>query len=99
MTEPAMRLDLFTNPKFDRGASCMTETLWMLAQAPLFASWLPGSGWRVRLLRAYLSRVSYRSRLNKLPMNWDGILTPSCKTDLVLVQVSQVSCPWSGARS
>lgn len=99
MTEPAMRPYLFENPKFNGGASRTTEILWTAVQAQLFVSWLPGSDWRVRLLSAYLSQVSYRSWLNKLPMNWDVILTPSCNADLVLVQGSQVSCLWWGARS
>lgn len=99
MTEPAMRLDLFTNPKFNRGASRLTKTAWMVVQALVFVSWLLGSGWPVRLLPAYLSRVSYRSQLNKLPMSWGGILTPSCIGDFVHVHGSQVSCLWWGARS
>ena len=57
MTDPAQRLDLFANPEFDRGASKPTELLWMLVQAWLFGSWLPGSGWRGRLLRAFGARI------------------------------------------
>ena len=57
MTEPAMRLDLFKNSKFERGASRLTEAAWIALQAVLFASWLPGSGWRVRLLRAFGASV------------------------------------------
>lgn len=57
MAEPAQRLDLFENPDFDRGASKLKELLWMLLQAWLFSSWLPGSGWRVRLLRGFGARI------------------------------------------
>lgn len=57
MSEPAMRLDLFANPDFDRGASRWTELAWMALQAWLFSSWLPGSGWRVRLLRVFGAEV------------------------------------------
>ena len=57
MSKPAMRLDLFSNPEFDRGASRWTELLWMFAQAWLLSSWLPGSGWRVRLLRAFGAKI------------------------------------------
>ncbi|MEB3421669.1 WcaF family extracellular polysaccharide biosynthesis acetyltransferase [Salipiger marinus] len=53
MTEPAQRLDLFKNSNFERGASKLTELIWMMVQAWFFGSWLPGSGWRVRLLRAF----------------------------------------------
>lgn len=57
MTEPLQRLDLYENPEFDRGASKTKELLWMLVQAWLFSSWLPGSGWRVRLLRTFGARI------------------------------------------
>ncbi|MBT51987.1 MAG: colanic acid biosynthesis acetyltransferase WcaF [Mameliella sp.] len=57
MTDPAQRLDLFENPNFDRGASKLTELVWMMVQAWLFGSWLPGSGWRVKLLRAFGARI------------------------------------------
>lgn len=40
MTEPAQRLDLFQKPNFDRGASKLTELVWVALQA-----WLPKSGW------------------------------------------------------
>lgn len=92
MAEPAMRLDLFKNSKFDRGASRLTEAAWIIVQALLFASWLPGSGWRVRLLRAYLSRASYQSRFNNLLVSWDGLRKPTCNADLVLVAGREVSC-------
>lgn len=57
MTEPTQRLDLFKNPDFDRGVSRSTEFLWLLVQAWLFGSWLPGSGWRAKLLRAFGAKV------------------------------------------
>jgi putative colanic acid biosynthesis acetyltransferase WcaF len=57
MTEPAMRLDLFQNTKFDRGASRWTEATWIAVQAFLFSSWFPGSGWLVRLLRTFGAQV------------------------------------------
>lgn len=57
MTEPRMRLDLFANADFDRGAPRWKELAWMAVQALLFASWLPGSGWRRQLLRAFGARI------------------------------------------
>jgi putative colanic acid biosynthesis acetyltransferase WcaF len=48
-----MRLDLFSNEGFDRGASFAKELLWLAAGQILLSSWIPGSGWRVWLLRAF----------------------------------------------
>jgi putative colanic acid biosynthesis acetyltransferase WcaF len=52
-----MRLDLFENPEFSRGASRWQEALWLAVGSLLFSSWLPGSGWRVLLLRWFGARV------------------------------------------
>jgi len=52
-----MRLDLFANDDFDRGASHFKELAWLAIQGVLFASWLPGSGWRVALLRLFGARL------------------------------------------
>lgn len=57
MTDPVQRLDLFENLHFDRGASKLTELMWIIVQAILFNSWLPGSGWRVFLLRAFGAQI------------------------------------------
>lgn len=48
-----MHLDQFTNPDFDRGASKAKEALWLAVSGLLVASWLPGSGWRRVVLRAF----------------------------------------------
>lgn len=55
--DPVMRLDLFENTDFERGASKLTELLWMWVQSWFFGSWLPGSGWRVWLLRRFGAQV------------------------------------------
>ncbi|SLN74542.1 Maltose O-acetyltransferase [Falsiruegeria litorea R37] len=52
-----MRLDTFSSADFDRSASRATEALWLLLSGLFVASWLPGSGWRVRLLRAFGARI------------------------------------------
>lgn len=52
-----MRLDHFDNRDFSRGASRAKEALWMVVSGTLFGSWLPGSGWRVKLLRAFGATV------------------------------------------
>lgn len=48
-----MRLDLFHNTNFVRGASRPKEALWLLVSGLLVESWLPGSAWRVALLRVF----------------------------------------------
>lgn len=48
-----MRLDLFSNDSFDRGASLLKELLWLVIGALLVGSWLPGSGWRIKILRLF----------------------------------------------
>lgn len=48
-----MRLAEFDNGGFDRGASRLQEALWFVVSGLTVASWLPGSGWRVRLLRTF----------------------------------------------
>ena len=52
-----VRLDLFANAKFSRGASRLTELCWMAVSGLLVESWLPGSGWRRQLLRAFGARI------------------------------------------
>jgi putative colanic acid biosynthesis acetyltransferase WcaF len=48
-----MRLDRFSSAGFSRGAPRVVEALWLAANGLLLSSWLPGSGWRVKLLRAF----------------------------------------------
>lgn len=48
-----MRLDRFDNSDFDRGRPRWIEVCWNVIQGLLFSSWLPGSGWRVFLLRRF----------------------------------------------
>lgn len=48
-----MRLDRFSSVGFDRGAPRAVEALWLVVNGLLLSSWLPGSAWRVRLLRAF----------------------------------------------
>jgi putative colanic acid biosynthesis acetyltransferase WcaF len=53
-----LRLDRFSSASFDRGAPRWKEALWLLAGALLLASWLPGSGWRRRLLRGFGAQIA-----------------------------------------
>lgn len=48
-----MRLDLYDNRTFQRGAGRWREALWVSVGNFFMSSWLPGSGWRVGLLRAF----------------------------------------------
>jgi putative colanic acid biosynthesis acetyltransferase WcaF len=48
-----MQLDKFDNSGFDRGRPRWVEALWRILEGLLFQSWLPGSGWRVALLRLF----------------------------------------------
>lgn len=52
-----MRLDLFRNTDFERGASRLKEASWLLVSGLFVESWLPGSGWRVALLRLFGARI------------------------------------------
>jgi len=52
-----MRLDRYRNVDFDRGRSALTEALWLLCEALLVSSWIPGSRHRVWLLRLFGARI------------------------------------------
>jgi putative colanic acid biosynthesis acetyltransferase WcaF len=52
-----MRLDRFDNSAFQRGRPWPVEGLWRAAEGLLFGSWIPGSAWRVALLRLFGARV------------------------------------------
>lgn len=51
-----MRLDQYTSGGFQRGRARWVEVLWLLLQG-VFASGLPGSAWRVWLLRRFGARL------------------------------------------
>ncbi|AXI54092.1 colanic acid biosynthesis acetyltransferase WcaF [Sulfitobacter sp. JL08] len=55
--DKGVRLDLFANPEFVRGASRLKEICWMAVSGLLVESWLPGSGWRRQLLRAFGAQI------------------------------------------
>src|SRR5438874_10353902 len=48
-----MRLDWFDNKIFDRGRPAWVEALWVLLQALLVSSSMPGSAHRILLLRLF----------------------------------------------
>lgn len=53
-----------TPPDWHPGASKWLQTLWFCLGAPLLAArWLPGSAWRVALLRLFGARISSGCRL------------------------------------
>lgn len=79
-----MRLDLYSSATFDRGASHVRLALWWLVNGFLFSSPLPGSNWRVLLLRAFgaivgrgviikpLVRIKFPWRLQIGDHSWIG---------------------------
>ena len=52
-----MQLDQFDNSDFDRGASRLVEAAWRIVEGLLFSSWIPGSGWRVFVLRMFGAKI------------------------------------------
>ncbi len=52
-----MHLDLFDSRAFDRGASRWKELLWLICGGVLVSSWLPGSAWRVSILRVFGAQI------------------------------------------
>ena len=52
-----MRLDTFDNNGFDRGGSKLKELLWLAIAGLFFSTWLPGSSWRVALLRLFGAHI------------------------------------------
>lgn len=59
------RLDRYRTPSdWHPGAPWLVQTLWFCCGAPLLAArWLPGSAWRVLLLRCFGSRIGQGCRL------------------------------------
>lgn len=52
-----MQLNRYNSKKFDRGSSRLREVLWLVTSALLIGSWLPGSSWRIWLLRCFGAKV------------------------------------------
>lgn len=59
------RLDCYRTPaNWHPGAPWLVQTLWFCIGAPLLAArWLPGSAWRVLLLRCFGARIGRGCRL------------------------------------
>ncbi len=59
------QLDRYRTPSdWQPGASLLLRTLWFCAGAPLLsARWLPGSAWRVALLRSFGAQIGSGCRL------------------------------------
>lgn len=52
-----MWLERFDKKKFDRGASVYKEAFWLLVLSSLISTGIPGSSWRVILIRAFGARI------------------------------------------
>lgn len=56
-TRPRPRLKEYAAPQYSRGRPAAIEALWMIVQALLVSSWLPGSAHRLLLLRLFGARI------------------------------------------
>lgn len=67
---------------FTTGAPWYVLTLWFCLGAPLLSSqWLPGSGWRVFLLRSFGSRIGRGCRIKpgvRIKFPWRLVLGQDC---------------------
>jgi len=52
-----MNLSEFNQKSFDRGRSRWIEALWIICQGLSFSLWIPGSFWRVGLLRFFGAKI------------------------------------------
>ncbi len=52
-----MKLETYDNQSLDRGRLLRVEVIWVLIQGLLFSTWVPGSGWRCFLLRAFGAKI------------------------------------------
>lgn len=52
-----MNLADYDDQSFDRGQSKWVEACWIILQGILFSSFIPGSSWRVRLLRMFGGKI------------------------------------------
>lgn len=52
-----MDLSKYKNEDFDRGRNRLVEFAWLAVGGMLFDSWLPGSAWRVAILRLFGSSI------------------------------------------
>lgn len=71
-----------TPPTWTPGAPWLIQTLWFCAGAPLLAArWLPGSAWRVLLLRCFGARVGSGCRIKpglRVKFPWRLLLGEAC---------------------
>lgn len=52
-----MHLNSYKNFSFDRGRSKLVEIAWILVGGIAFSTWLPGSWWRLILLRLFGAKI------------------------------------------
>lgn len=52
-----MRLDRFRTGGFNRGASRLSESLWVITSGFIFETWIPGSWWRAIILRSFGAEI------------------------------------------
>lgn len=77
------RLDRYrTPPDWHSGAPMLQQVLWFCLGAPLLsARWLPGSAWRVQLLRSFGARIGSGCRIKpglRLKFPWRLVVGEAC---------------------
>ncbi|MCP9927891.1 putative colanic acid biosynthesis acetyltransferase [Cyanobium sp. CH-040] len=77
------RLDTYrTPPGWSPGRPWLVHTLWFCLGSPLLAArWLPGSAWRVLLLRAFGARIGVGCRLKpglRVQLPWRLVVGDHC---------------------
>lgn len=77
------RLDRYrTPPGWHPGASMLRQVLWFCLGSPLLSAlWLPGSAWRVLLLRSFGARIGSGCRIKpglRLKFPWRLVVGEAC---------------------
>ncbi|QPN68607.1 colanic acid biosynthesis acetyltransferase WcaF [Synechococcus sp. CBW1006] len=71
-----------TPPDWHPGASTLVQTAWFCLGSPLLAArWLPGFGWRVRLLRLFGARIGSGCRIKpglRVKFPWRLVVGQAC---------------------
>jgi putative colanic acid biosynthesis acetyltransferase WcaF len=101
-----MNLDSFDNSSFNRGASTIRQILWLVLDAILFSSSLPGSGWRCKALAMFGAQVGQRVVIKpgvRIKFPWKLTLGDDCWIgervwidNLDLVSIGSNSCVSQG---
>src|SRR3989338_3960609 len=53
----SMDIEKYDRHGFDRGKPAWVEAIWIIIHGFLFSTWLPGSNWRVEILRIFGAKI------------------------------------------